>query len=140
MGTQVSRPILHLQMLEPKRSRRHLEDQLQRQLIGYWQRAYPKTWAGTVHVPSGMAAQSRRIAAIFKGLGWKAGLPDLLCFVRLGGYSGLAIELKSGVNKPTPAQAGWLALLEQEGWAVGVFHDLAAAGDFLDRYHAGTQP
>ena len=79
---------------------KRLEDQFQRNLNAWWRLQYPQTWKKTVHVPSEMPAKSRVSAAIAKGLGWKAGIPDILCFARRGGYSGLAIELKIGSNKP----------------------------------------
>jgi len=120
---------------------KRLEDQFQRNLNAWWRLQYPQTWKKTVHVPSEMPAKSRVSAAIAKGLGWKAGIPDILCFARRGGYSGLAIELKIGSNKPSDAQQGWLTALEEEGWRVGWFNNLDAARDFVDQYHAQpTQP
>lgn len=133
---------LRWRLVEAKRRPppRRLEDQMQRQVISYWQRQYPETWRLTVHCPSGMAASSHRLAAIFRGLGWKPGVPDLLCFCRRGDYSGLALELKSGKNKPTAAQAEWLAGLEREGWRCAWGNDLAVFGDILDQYHALGPP
>ena len=90
----------------------------------------------TTHVPSGVAIDAKR-AAVFKGLGWKRGIPDLLCFARRGDYVGLALELKAdGKAKLVREQQQWLARLESEGWRCGVFYELTACGDFLDRYHA----
>jgi hypothetical protein len=127
------RPLAALALRNP---RQHPESDLQRAVVKFWALQYPATWALTVHVPSGVAIDAKR-AAVFKGLGWKRGIPDLLCFARRGAYTGLALELKAdGKARISLEQQQWLARLEAEGWRCGVFHDLAACGDFLDRYHA----
>ena len=116
--------------------RQHPESDLQRAVAKWWSLQYPATWALTVHVPSGVAIDAKR-AAVFKGLGWKRGIPDLLCFVRRGDYAGLALELKADAKaKASLDQLLWLEGLEGEGWRVGVFHDLTACRDFVDQYHA----
>ena len=63
--------------------RLHPESDLQRDVIRFWALQYPATWALTFHCPSGVAIDPKR-AAIFRGLGWKRGVPDLLCFARQG--------------------------------------------------------
>lgn len=77
------------------------------------------------HVPNG-GARSRTEAAIMNGMGVKAGVPDILIFApppRMRGYelrplSGVAIELKAGSNRETPAQVRWAEELEAAGWCV----------------------
>ena len=127
------RPLAALALRNP---RQHPESDLQRAVVKFWQLQYPATWALTVHVPSGVAIDAKR-AAIMKGLGWKRGIPDLLCFARRGDYVGLALELKADAKeKPSDDQLLWLRGLELQGWRCGVFYELTACGDFLDRYHA----
>jgi hypothetical protein len=115
----------------------HPESDLQRAVVEWWALQYPKTWRWTFHCPSGVAIDPKR-AAIFKGLGWKRGIPDLLCFVGLRGYRGLALELKADAKgKLSPEQQQWLTGLEAEGWRCGVFHNHDACRDFIDQYHGG---
>jgi VRR-NUC domain len=116
--------------------RQHPESNLQRAVCQWWAAQYPRTWALTFHCPSGVAIDPKR-AAVFKGLGWKRGVPDLLCFARRGNYVGLALELKADQKgKASIEQQQWLAALEAQGWRVGVFYDHTACRDFLDQYHA----
>ena len=119
--------------------RQHPESDLQRAVAKWWALQYPASWALTVHVPSGVAIDAKR-AAVFKGLGWKRGIPDLLCFARRGAYAGLALELKADAKaKASLDQLLWLEGLESQGWRVGVFHDLAACCDYIDQYHGGAR-
>jgi hypothetical protein len=116
--------------------RQHPESDLQRAVAKWWSLQYPKTWQLTNHCPSGVAIDPKR-AAIFKGLGWKRGIPDLECRARRGDYAGLAIELKRDAKqKLSIDQQLWLEGLESQGWCVGVFHDVDACRDFIDQYHA----
>lgn len=119
--------------------RLHPESDLQRALIRFWSLQYPVTWALTMHCPSGVAIDPKR-AAIFRGLGWKRGIPDLLCFARLGEYAGLALELKADPKgKPSEDQNLWLRGLAGEGWKCAVVADLDSAIDVLHVYH-GKEP
>lgn len=80
------------------------EQVLQRQIID-WCR-YAVLWNGRPvtdwlhHIPAG-GKRSAVEAAIFKGLGTKAGIPDLCLPIKAGEYGSLYIELKRpGSNKP----------------------------------------
>lgn len=53
-----------------------------------------------------------------KALGVMAGMPDLMIFDPRGNYSGLAIELKAGYNKPTENQKKCLRELKKRKWKV----------------------
>jgi hypothetical protein len=60
-----------------------------------------------------------------KSMGAKAGVPDVLIFngvlsTLLQSWVGMAIELKVGKNKPTPAQLKWHEDLRACGWRVDV--------------------
>lgn len=54
--------------------------------------------------------------AILKAKGVKPGVPDVLIFEGRGGFSGLAIELKTGYNKPSKNQLKWLYELDFNNW------------------------
>jgi hypothetical protein len=54
--------------------------------------------------------------AKLKRKGLKNGVPDILIFEPNKDYSGLAIELKAGYNKPSEYQQEWLNELKFRGW------------------------
>ena len=85
------------------------------------------TWC---HVPNG-GNRSARTGALMKAMGAKAGVPDVLIFSHgtVEGHSQgfgppLAIELKVGKNKPTPAQLKWMESLRACGWRCDVCYTL----------------
>lgn len=49
-----------------------------------------------------------------KAMGVKSGVPDILILQPNGTFNGLAIELKSGYNKPSETQLEWLDKLEKK--------------------------
>lgn len=77
-----------------------------------------------------------RTGAHMKAKGMKAGVPDCLIFdpecmlsvSKRNGFGdrlcGLALELKVGRNKPTPAQLDWQYKLGKAGWRVEVCRSL----------------
>ena len=75
------------------------------------------------HPPNG-GNRTAKTGALMKSMGAKAGVPDVLIFDTPGmpGWyrCGLAIELKVGKNKPTPAQLKWHEDLRGCGWRVEV--------------------
>ena len=83
------------------------------------------------HVPNG-GGRSKIEAAIMKGLGVKAGVPDLLIFDRpIPGIAGCAIEMKSATGRVSPQQKEWLDALEKRGWLVCVARSAGEAIAFL---------
>lgn len=74
------------------------------------------------HPPNG-GNRTARTGALMKSMGAKAGVPDVLIFNGTAYpdyFIGLAIELKVGKNKPTPAQLKWHEDLRACGWRVDV--------------------
>ena len=63
-----------------------------------------------------------RTGGHMKAKGMKAGVPDCLIFNQCfsGAERGLALELKVGKNKPTPAQLQWADKLRACSWRVEV--------------------
>lgn len=71
--------------------------------------------AALFHVPNGGFRHAREAAALERR-GVKPGVSDLLLPIPLGGYAGLAIELKRfRSGQPTDEQKAWLALLAASG-------------------------
>jgi hypothetical protein len=77
------------------------------------------------HVPNGGYRRPAE-AARFKGLGVRAGVPDLMIFERYKWKNftgiGIALELKSptGKGRISPEQEAWLKSLDDRGWLVSV--------------------
>ena len=120
---------------QPGRRRNRPEDDIQRAVCQFWELAYPETWAKTFHPPNGLAAKSRTLAGIFKGLGVKPGVFDLLCISRRGPYSGFALELKCERGRKSEHQATWAEHFYSEGWYVVVAFSLERALDAIRTYH-----
>jgi hypothetical protein len=93
-------------------------------------------------------ANERRCSAVqgalLKRAGVKAGIPDVLIFrahmwsqtlpdgiLDYADRHGLAIELKSPGNYPTPEQRAWLERLQAEGWTTAVCRSLSQVVDVL---------
>lgn len=73
-----------------------------------------------------------------KAAGMKKGELDVTLPVSRGGYTGLAVELKVGKNKPTPEQIDYGARLKAEGWYVDyVWDDWTKAADLIQKYLEG---
>jgi len=85
------------------------------------------------HPPNG---GSRNIieATKLKGMGVKSGVPDCLIFTQKKGYSGLAIELKVGYNKPSDNQKEFIKGLESNNWFCVVSHSLDECINLIDWY------
>ena len=119
-----------------QRRRGREEDGIQRALCQYWEIAYPDTWAKTWHTPNGLAAKNKKLAGIFKGLGVKPGVFDLVCVARRGPYTGFALELKAADGRESAAQGLWAQQFFSEGWFVGIAYSLDVALRLLAEYHA----
>jgi hypothetical protein len=94
------------------------EDQLQKAVA----RLMDSTGLVWCHPPNG-GNRDAKTGALMKAMGAKAGVPDCLIFSRgtVQGHSEgfgapLAIELKTGKNKPTPSQLEWRDKLVSCGW------------------------
>lgn len=97
------------------------EDVIQQHLFEAYQRLSGQVpeFNWFFHVPNG-GSRNIREAVKFKAMGVKAGVPDILLPVARQGFNGLAIELKSGKNKPTEHQLRWIEFLKEQHWYVRV--------------------
>lgn len=93
----------------------------------------------TYAVPNG-GKRNRVTAAIMKGLGVRAGVPDIEITLSASGYSGLHIEMKKpivkGQSKPTvsPAQKEWLHRLNMIGRKAVVCYGYTEAREVATAY------
>lgn len=115
---------------------RHLEDAEQLALM-QWARLVSlgdqTLFDCLIHVPNG-GWRSPIEAARFKGMGVKAGIPDVLLPIRNSQYGAGWWELKVGRNKPTEEQLRWHALLRSCGHYVQTYWHWHEAEQDILRY------
>lgn len=107
------------------------EDRLQNKVMTYLKYNYPK--ALFTHISNeGKRSPFERYK--MKVLGAKPGVPDLMIFTPNKHYSGLAIELKVGYNKPSENQKKWLKWLENANWRAIWLNDFDKIITTIDNY------
>jgi len=124
------------------------EEAAQAAVVNYLRLKYPDVLF--YHSPQETFTKSKFQRWKNKVLGVRAGVPDLLIFRYyfssnddLGEiddeyiaqmYYGLAIEMKHGKGKPTPAQNDFMNALENNGWRCEVCYDSEEAMHVIDEY------
>ena len=106
------------------------EDDFQKSVAKYLDNIQA-TW---FHCPNG-GSRNAIEASKLKGMGVKPGVPDCLILDQLKGFSGLAIELKVGYNKPSEQQLLFLDKLVAQNWLVIVSWSLDEVITVLDWYY-----
>jgi len=89
------------------------EDHLQRAVMQYVNFTYHDV---VMTHPMNEGKRSKFERFKMKYLMVSSGVPDILIFNPNKKYNGLAIELKTGYNKPTQNQKAWLNHLKQCNW------------------------
>ena len=85
-----------------------------------------------VAIPNGQYRPGQRLEP-----GTKRGFPDMVLFVPMHQWHGLAIELKYGKNKPTKAQDDWIIRLRVSGYRARVCYGFAEAVNAIEDYLEG---
>ena len=85
------------------------------------------------HIPNGMRTSIKQ-ASVHKAMGMRSGMPDVMIFERKHTYTGLAIELKVGKNKPTANQKACMEQLKKRGWFACVSYSLDEVIEIVDDY------
>lgn len=86
------------------------------------------------HCPNG-GSRNAIEASKLKAMGVKAGIPDCLIMDQRKGYSGMAIELKVGYNKPSEHQLSTFDKLVAANWMVCVSWSLDEVIEMIDFYY-----
>lgn len=86
------------------------------------------------HCPNG-GLRSGRAGANFLAMGVISGVPDCLILDQLQGFAGMAIELKVGYNKVSPAQLEFLRKLTERNWLTWVSYSLDECIDLINWYY-----
>lgn len=116
---------------------RHIEEDLQANCVTWMRLQYPREFAFLHHSPNG-GKRNAREGARFKGMGTKAGFPDLqLCLPRRG-YHGLFIEMKTATGQQTASQKQWQEMLTQEGYAYIVCRSFEQFRNIINHYINGA--
>lgn len=107
------------------------EDRMQNRVMAYLKSNYADVLS--IHVPNeGKRSPFERFK--FKYLGGVSGVPDILIFRKNRSYSGLAIELKVGYNKPTQNQKDVLERLKMAGWCAEWSNSYDQVIELIDKY------
>ena len=106
------------------------EDDFQKSVAKYLDNIQA-TW---FHCPNG-GSRNAIEASKLKAMGTKPGVPDCLILDQLKGFSGLAIELKVGSNKPSEQQLSFLDKLVAQNGLVIVSWSLDEVITVLDWYY-----
>jgi hypothetical protein len=111
------------------------EHQQQVQIMKWLALQHPKAYLHTFAVPNG-GQRHIRVAAKLKAEGVKAGVPDFMIALPMGGYHGLFIEYKAEKGRPTKTQLEWLARLGKAGYRAALCKGFAAAQEEINEYLA----
>ncbi len=106
------------------------EDALQKSVAKY----LDSVGAFWYHCPNG-GSRNGIEAAKLKAMGVKPGVPDCMILDQKHDYSGLAIELKVGYNKPSEHQLAIFDKLVERNWMVVVSWSLDEVIDLIDWYY-----
>lgn len=98
------------------------EEQLHRNCVTYFDLQYPEYSKLLFHCANG-GKRNKVEAAIFKGLGVRAGFPDLGLLMNNGKYNGIFFELKAGNNRLSESQKEYRDILERHGYRYVVIRD-----------------
>lgn len=120
-----------------RRKRGDDETTIHRNLCAYLAIAHPALWAVTFHVPNGIKAASRTQVARLRGMGFKAGVVDLITLARRGRFPFLVVELKRAGERPTDAQLQFMTACVAEGGAACWADSFDKARAIYDRYAKG---
>lgn len=85
------------------------------------------------HIPNG-GRRDAVTGAMLKRQGVKAGIPDIFLPYASGGWHGLYIEMKAGKNRPTQAQAEFLAYASAQKYMTSVCYSAQEAIEVIRGY------
>lgn len=112
---------------------RHLEDQLQKSCIRYFDYKYPQLRNRLHHSPNG-GKRNRIEAAKFKAMGTRAGFPDLILLHPNKFYPFMGIELKTKTGTQSEYQKGYQRTFEEIGARYVVVRSLDDFINEINRY------
>lgn len=112
---------------------RHLEDQLQKSVLTYFDYKYPEYRLLLHHSPNG-GKRNAIEAAKFKQMGVRAGFPDLILLVPNKFYTFCGIELKAKNGRQSEHQKEYQREFERIGAKYVVVRSLDEFISIIDEY------
>lgn len=97
---------------ETRRMRRRIESELQIACVTWFSLQYPKIARLLFHTANG-GKRGKSEGGIFKAMGVRAGVPDLILLYGSSGYNSLGIELKTDKGKQGTNQKEYMELMEE---------------------------
>ena len=116
MDVEKFRQLMAESNAKPARKKQgHEEDDIQTACVRWFEKAHPKLGMLIHHSPNG-GKRDARTAATMKKMGTRAGFPDLVLLVPMGGYHGLFIEMKTKKGKQSEYQKEYERLVTEQGY------------------------
>lgn len=112
---------------------KHLEDQLQKSIIRYWDLKYPNMKLRLVCVPNG-GKRNAVEAAKLKQMGVRAGFPDLILLIQNIHHPFMGIELKAEKGRQSEHQKDYQNEFERIGAKYVVVRSLDEFIKVTDEY------
>lgn len=97
---------------ETRRMRRRIESELQIACVTWFSLQYPKIARLLLH-PANGGKRGKSEGGIFKAMGVRAGVPDLILLYGSSGYHSLGIELKTDKGRQGPNQKEYMELMQE---------------------------
>lgn len=120
-----------MKKINPFRKYLTQEQKLQESCVKFLKLQYPNLLF--THVPNeGKKSAFERF--LYKIMGVRTGISDILIFKPSNGYNGLAIELKVGKNKTTDLQNKFLKDIYDCGWSCFIVYSLEGFIDVVNNY------
>jgi len=110
------------------------EQQMQKAIVQYIDKAYPQIGSLCFHVPLELLRRENHTAGMFHALGARSGVADIVMLVPRGAYHGLVIELKVPPRRPTDSQCNFLELARAQGYAACWSDSINTVIRFIDVY------
>lgn len=112
---------------------RHIEDQLQKACVRWFDLQYPRYSKELVHCPNG-GKRNAIEAAKFKQMGVRAGFPDLILLVSNRFYPFMGIELKTSKGRQSEHQKEYEYEFSRIGAKYVVIRSLEEFIDIVNAY------
>jgi len=108
---------LYLNLEIPNEPIRATERGMQATVMEYIDKCYPQIGPLCFHVPLELLRRETHTAGMFRALGARAGVADVVMLMPRGAYHGLLVELKIPPRRPTDTQVNFLELARAQGYA-----------------------
>lgn len=112
---------------------RHIEDDIQKSCIKWFDYQYPKYSKNLFH-PANGGFRNTIEASKFKTMGVRAGVSDLIFLKPNRFYHGLCIEMKTSKGKQQPTQEEFQKAVEEQGYKYIICRSLDDFMNELNRY------